>query len=97
MATAVLADINEKIDAQIKSITGKQVIHTVTINHIISVEKIIDPLFDLKDLAVFDNNPTQCKLAESDRLDQLARDNAQLIFNQLFDRKQLERTGQLFC
>jgi len=77
MATAVLADINEKIDAQIKSIT---------------VEKIIDPLFDLKDLAVFDNNPTQCKLAESDRLDQLARDNAQLIFNQLFDRKQLERT-----
>ena len=62
----------------------------------ILVEKVIDPLFDLKDLAVFDNNPTQCKIADAEKLHALARDNAQLIFNQLFDRKVLERTGWLF-
>ena len=57
------------------------------------VDKVIDPLFDLKDLAVFDNNPTQCKIEDAEKLHALARDNAQLIFNQLFDRKVLERTG----
>ena len=97
MANVVLADINEKIEAQIKSITGifcSKITTNCITNFFTLVEKIIDAQYDLKDLTIFDNNPTQCKISDSDKLHALARDNAQLIFNQLFDRKILERTGQ---
>ena len=62
----------------------------------LKVEKIIDPLFDIKDLAVFDNNPTACKITDTEKLNALARDNAQLIFNEIYDRKKFERFGELF-
>ena len=58
-----------------------------------TVKKVIDPLFDLKDLVLFDNNPTQCKIKDEQKLHELARDNAQLIFNRLFDKKNLQRQG----
>jgi regulator of ribosome biosynthesis len=74
---SVLTDINEKIETQLKSI---------------SVNKVIDPQFGLKDLVVFDGDQISFKLNEREKLDALARDNAQLIFNQLFDRKKLERS-----
>ena len=57
------------------------------------VDKVIDPQFGLKDLVVFDGDQINFKLNEREKLDALARDNAQLIFNQLFDRKKLERSG----
>ena len=57
------------------------------------VNKVIDPQFGLKDLVVFDGDQINFKLNEREKLDALARDNAQLIFNQLFDRKKLERSG----
>ena len=44
-------------------------------------------------MVVFDGDQINFKLNESEKLDALARDNAQLIFNQLFDRKKLERSG----
>ena len=57
------------------------------------VNKVIDPQFGLKDLVVFDGDQIKFKVNEREKLDALARDNAQLIFNQLFDRKKLERSG----
>ena len=57
------------------------------------VDKVIDPQFGLKDLVVFDGDQIKFKVNEREKLDALARDNAQLIFNQLFDRKKLERSG----
>ena len=59
-----------------------------------TVTKIIDPLFGYKDLVVFDNNPCACQIGESEKLDSLARDNAQILFNQLYDRKNFERFGK---
>ena len=101
---SVLTDINEKIETQLKSISGMVIITSkrslVLPNNSVGcsnkpdkVDKVIDPQFGLKDLVVFDGDQINFKLNEREKLDALARDNAQLIFNQLFDRKKLERSG----
>ena len=47
-----------------------------------------EPQFDLKDLVIFDSNELTGK--SNDYLKDLARDNAQLLINQIFKRAGLE-------
>jgi len=57
------------------------------------VEKVLDPEYDLKDLAMFDPNPIMVDFKNSEELKSLARDNAQLIINQIFGAN-LEQRGK---
>jgi len=75
MTEAVLDDINEKIQTQMGAV---------------KVEKVLDPEFDLKDLTVFDFNPLMVDVKNDEELKKLARDNAQLIINQVFGGAGLE-------
>jgi len=54
----------------------------------IEVDKILEPQFDLKDLLIYDSNELTGK--SNEYLKDLARDNAQLLINQIFKRAGLE-------
>jgi hypothetical protein len=79
MAEAVLNEINETIEKQMATI---------------KVDKVLDTLYDLKDLLMFDPNPIMVDSKNNDKLRELARDNAQLLINQLFGEAKLETKGK---
>jgi len=57
----------------------------------IEVKKVIDPHFDLHDLLVFDQNELDFDVNDHKKMKDLARDNAQLVVNQIFGGADLEK------
>ena len=80
MTEAVLEQINATVEAQLGSI---------------EVKKVIDPHFDLHDLLVFDQNELDFDVNDHKKMKDLARDNAQLVVNQIFGGADLEKRGKL--
>ena len=78
MTEAVLEQINATVEAQLGSI---------------EVKKVIDPQYDLHDLLVFDQNEIGFDVNDHKKMKELARDNAQLIVNQIFGEAELEKKG----
>lgn len=79
MTEAVLEQINATVEAQLGSI---------------EVKKVIDPQYDLHDLLVFDQNEIGFDVNDHKKMKELARDNAQLIVNQIFGEAELEKKGR---
>lgn len=79
MTEAVLEQINATVEAQLGSI---------------EVKKVIDPQYDLHDLLVFDQNEIDFDVNDHKKMKDLARDNAQLIVNQIFGEAELEKKGR---
>ena len=79
MTDAVLEQINATVEAQLGSI---------------EVKKVIDPQYDLHDLLVFDQNEIDFDVNDHKKMKDLARDNAQLIVNQIFGEAELEKKGR---
>ena len=75
---AVLEEIQATVDHQMRSV---------------KVDKVLDPEFDLKDLLLFDSNPLMIDVKDAEALKALARDNAQLIINQIFGGSDLTQKG----
>jgi len=80
MSSEVLEDIKADVAKKIGSV---------------KVEKVLDPEFDLHDLVIFDQNPLMVDTKDEKSLMSLARDNAQLVINQIFGGANLEKAGFL--
>jgi len=76
MSSEVLEDIKADVAQKIGSV---------------KVEKVLDPEFDLHDLVIFDQNPLMVDTKDEKSLMSLARDNAQLVINQIFGGANLEK------